>query len=210
MIAVAEIGAFGQQVRSIVLYRDVLEGKVGRAFLDLLQALSPDLMRSSSLREERVLVAYGDWIRALANCGMGWQEYLSDRILKADNAFSQQASRVEFTEIPSTLVAIAKRDLRILQLVYNTVCADIADLVQEVLPNLYDLPIWYDDVQIDGGDVSAFQKWFEVKDWGDYTAQLAMQYSRSGVGAFAMFRAFRYVAGELNNGKKIRNLFSFL
>ena len=54
MIAVAEIGTFGQQVRSIVLYRDVLDGKVGRAFLDLLQALSPDLMRSASLREERV------------------------------------------------------------------------------------------------------------------------------------------------------------
>lgn len=197
MIAIADIGAFGQQVRSIVLYRDVLEGKVGRAFLDLLQALSPDLMRSSSLREERVLVAYGDWIRALANCGMGWQEYLSDRILKADNAFSQQASRVEFTEMPSTLVTIAKRDLRILQLVYNTVCADIADWVQDVLPNLYDLPIWYDDVQVAEGDVSAFQKWFEVKDWGDYTAQLAMQYSRSGVGVFATFRAFRFVAGEL-------------
>ena len=197
MIALTEIGAFGQRVRSMVLYQDVLAGSVGIAFLDLLQALSPELMRSSSLREDRVLVAYGTWMRELANCGMGWQEYLSDRILKADNAFSRQASKVEFIDMPSTLVAIAKRDLRILQQVYNTVCVDIADLVQAVLPNLYDLPIWYDDVQIDGGDVSAFQKWFEVNDWGDYIAQLAMQYRRSGTGDFARFRAFRFVQGQL-------------
>ncbi len=191
MIALTEIGAFGQQVRSVVIYRDVLEGGVGAAFLDLLQALSPDFLRSSSLREERVLTAYSTWMRELANCGMGWQEYLGDRILKADNAFSRQAGKVEFGEIPSTLVTIAKRDLRILQRVYNTVCADIADLVREVLPNLYDFPIWYDDVQVDGRENQAFQKWFEVNDWGDYIAQLAAQYRRSGTGDFAKFRAFR-------------------
>jgi uncharacterized protein len=191
MIALTEIGAFGQEVRSVVIYRDVLEGGVGAAFLDLLQALSPEFLRSSSLREERVLTAYSTWMRELANFGMGWQEYLGDRILKADNAFSRQAGKVEFGEIPSTLVTIAKRDLRILQRVYNTVCADIADLVREVLPNLYDFPIWYDDVQVDGRENQAFQKWFEVNDWGDYIAQLAAQYRRSGTGDFAKFRAFR-------------------
>ncbi len=197
MIALTEIGAFGQQVRSVVLYRDVLEGAVGDAFLDLLQALSPDFLRSSSLREDRVITAYGTWLRELANVGMGWQEYLGDRILKADNAFSRQAAAVEIHEIPSTLVTIAKRDLRILQRVYNTVCADIADLVNEVLPNLYDLPIWYDDVQIASTNTPTFQKWFEVKDWGDYIAQLATQYRRSGVGEFATFRAFRLTGDRL-------------
>ncbi len=197
MIALTEIGAFGQQVRSVVLYRDVLEGAVGDAFLDFLQALSPDFLRSSSLREERVITAYGTWLRELANVGMGWQEYLGDRILKADNAFSRQAAAVEIDEIPSTLVTIAKRDLRILQRVYNTVCADIADLVNEVLPNLYDLPIWYDDVQVASTNTPTFQKWFEVKDWGDYIAQLATQYRRSGVGEFAMFRAFRLTGDRL-------------
>jgi uncharacterized protein len=197
MIALAEIGAFGQQVRSIVIYRDVLDGGVGQAFLDLLQALSPDLLRSSSLREDRVLTAYSTWLRELANEGMGWQEYLSDRILNADNAFSRQAAKVGFSEIPSTLATIAKRDVRILQQIYNLVCVDIADLVREVLPNLYDFPIWYDDVQIEGRVNQAFQKWFEVNDWGDYMAQLAAQYRRSGVGDFARFRAFRLVGDRL-------------
>ena len=193
----ADMQKLGQQVQSIVLYREVFEHPVGRAFVELLQGLSADFLRSTSVREEKVLNAYRDWIRELAHCGMGWQEFLRDRVLKAENTFSIQASQGSLEAMPSMLVDLAKRDLRILQKVYHTVCEDLADWVKAVLPNLYDFPVWYDDIQVTDQPPHPLLKWFEVNDWGDYIVQLAEHYRRSGTGEMATYRAFRLEGDRL-------------
>ncbi len=184
-----------QGILSLVLFRDVLDDSVGRAWSLLVRSL---LRAGESINADDVdaiLLVYSEWMGALADRGMGWQEHLRDRILSADNRFTRQAALGE--DIVPMLMDVVRLDLRVLQCVYGVVCADMADWVRAVIPEATNLPIWYDDIQVSDGTNEPFLKWFEVNDWGDYGVQLASWYRRMGIGAFVRFRAFRYENKQL-------------
>jgi uncharacterized protein len=183
MTSLQEMTTIRRGVLSLVLFRDVLDDSVGRAFTRLMMGLNrPEI--------EPLLLAYGDWMGALAERGMGWQEHLRDRILSADNQFSRQAAKGEVEMLPTMVLDVVRWDLRVLQRVYGIVCEDVVDWLREALPELGELPVWYDDIQVEKPD--AFLKWFEVNDWGDYVMQLSERYGRMGIGEFVKYQAFRY------------------
>ncbi len=184
MTSLKEMGEIRRGMLSLVLFRDVLDDAVGRSFSNLLGRL----MGPANL--ESLLWAYGDWMGALAARGMGWQEHLRDRILSADNQFSRQAAKGDLDLLPPMMLDVVRWDLRVLQKVYGVVCEDVVDWMREALPELAELPVWYDDVQAERPD--PFLKWFEVNDWGDYVVQLSGRYGRTGIGEFVKFQAFRY------------------
>ncbi len=189
MTSLQEMVTIRRGVLSLVLFRDVLDDAVGKAFAQLMASLENPEM-------EPLLLAYGDWMGALAARGMGWQEHLRDRILCADNQFSRQAAKGEMERLPPMMLDVVRWDVRILQKVYGVVCEDVVDWMREALPHLGEIPVWYDDVQADDPE-DLFLKWFEVNDWGDYVVQLAGRYGRMGIGEFVKFRAFRYEADRL-------------
>lgn len=205
MTTLEEMVGIRRGVLSLVVFRDVLDDAVGKAFLNLMALLS---QREEGGGLDRLLLAYGDWMSALATRGMGWQEHLRDRILSADNQFSRQSALGKVDMLRPMVLEVVRWDLRILQRVYGVVCADVVDWMQEAIPDLGELPVWYDDVQWsddrkpdnrkpdnrkpDVEKPDPFLKWFEVNDWGDYVVQLAGRYGRMGIGEFVKFRAFRY------------------
>jgi uncharacterized protein len=188
---VSEMKALRQGVLSLVLFRQVLEDAVGSAFVRLMEELTDE-----TVCLERSLRAYGDWIGALAAQEMGWQEHLRHRILSADNQFSRLAAKGEFDRLPPIMLDVVRWDLRVLQRVYGVLCADVVDWMQAAVTEVGALPVWYDDVQIED-QPDPFLKWFDVNDWGDYVAQLAQRYSRTGIGEFVDFQAFRYENHQL-------------
>jgi predicted AAA+ superfamily ATPase len=198
MISLQDMVRVRQGVLSLVLFRDVLDDTAGRAWDTLVRLL----LRANSAEDavanadeiDAILMAYSEWMGALADRGMGWQEHLRDRILSADNRFARQAAMGE--DVVPMMMDVARLDLRVLQRVYGLVCEDVADWMRAVVPEVNDLPIWYDDVQVDGTK-DPFLKWFEVNDWGDYGVQLAGWYHRMGIGEFVRFRAFRYENSQL-------------
>jgi uncharacterized protein len=184
MTSLQEMGGIRRGMLSLVLYRDVLDDAVGRSFSNLVTRLM------GPVNLETLLWAYGDWMGALAARGMGWQEHLRDRILSADNQFSRQAAKGDFDLLPPVMLDVVRWDLRVLQKVYGVVCDDVVDWMREALPELGEIPVWYDDVQAEKPD--PFLKWFEVNDWGDYVVQLSGRYGQTGIGEFVKFKAFRY------------------
>ena len=84
-----------QGVLSLVLFRDVLDDSVGRAWTTLVRLLlRANIAENTAVNADEIdaiLIAYGEWMGALADRNMGWQEHLRDRILSADNQFARRS-----------------------------------------------------------------------------------------------------------------------
>lgn len=173
-----------QKCRSLLVYRDVFEDAIAGAFLTVLENLD---------RPEIAIQAYADWFSALAKLRQGWKDYLLNRILLSENAFTQQAHE---SFIPDELIHAVRRDARILQEVYQLGCAQFAELL--------DLVPWRDHlIQVDSRsryqEFERIQKRLEVsEDWADEFIELLSFYRKFGTGRFAEYSAFRWQNGKLN------------
>ena len=81
--SLTEIQQYRQQAAALLLYQSVFASDIGQAFLALLEAL----MVKDAITAAQ---AYGQWFSALATKQQSWQQHLTQQILLADNAFSQQ------------------------------------------------------------------------------------------------------------------------
>ncbi|MCY6490508.1 ATP-binding protein [Leptolyngbya sp. GGD] len=173
-----------QKCRSLLVYRDVFEDAIAGAFLTVLENLD---------RPEIAIQAYADWFSALAKLRQGWKDYLLNRILLSENAFTQQAHE---SFIPDELIHAVRRDARILQEVYQLGCAQFAELL--------DLVPWRDHlIQVDSRsryqEFERIQKRLEVsEDWAGEFIELLSFYRKFGTGRFAEYSAFRWQNGKLN------------
>ncbi|MBN8561295.1 MAG: ATP-binding protein [Leptolyngbya sp. UWPOB_LEPTO1] len=173
-----------QKCRSLLVYRDVFEDAISGAFLTVLENLD---------RPEIAIRAYADWFSALAKLRQGWKDYLLNRILLSENAFTQQAHE---SFIPDELIHAVRRDARILQEVYQLGCAQFAELL--------DLVPWRDHlIQVDSRsryqEFERIQKRLEVsEDWAGEFIELLSFYRKFGTGRFAEYSAFRWQNGKLN------------
>lgn len=173
-----------QKCRSLLVYRDVFEDAIAGAFLTVLENLD---------RPEIAIRAYADWFSALAKLRQGWKDYLLNRILLSENAFTQQAHE---SFIPDELIHAVRRDARILQEVYQLGCAQFAELL--------DLVPWRDHlIQVDSRsryqEFERIQKRLEVsEDWAGEFIELLSFYRKFGTGRFAEYSAFRWQNGKLN------------
>lgn len=173
-----------QKCRSLLVYRDVFEDAIAGAFLTVLENLD---------RPEIAIRAYADWFSALAKLRQGWKDYLLNRILLSENAFTQQAHE---SFIPDELIHAVRRDARILQEVYQLGGAQFAELL--------DLVPWRDHlIQVDSRsryqEFERIQKRLEVsEDWAGEFIELLSFYRKFGTGRFAEYSAFRWQNGKLN------------
>ena len=112
--AIASLQFRQRQASSLLLYQSVLTSVVGRAFLDLLQAL-----RHSDADGLSCLQAYGSYFTALAARNQSWQDYLITQILTDDNPFTRQVQQTDLAKLPPCLVQAAQQDLQALQSLYK-------------------------------------------------------------------------------------------
>ncbi len=178
------IQALYQTLLSLLVYREILSDRVGQAFLDLLQSL---------IRADRSsLQAYGAWFSALAERNQGWQDYLLDRILTAENSFSRQKTG----DHPSALINAVKRDLQILQRVYFCQSEQICEWVSQQT-SAEDLTAWSDQLSSEKTTSPLKAKLITMPDWAEAVDELAAYYREFGTGIFAEYQAFRWQSGQL-------------
>lgn len=182
---VISIQALYQNLLSLLVYREILNDRVGQAFLELLQSL----IRSDS---SIALQAYGSWFSALAERNQGWQDYLLDRLLTAENSFSRQKS----DDLPSALIKAVKRDLQILQSLYCCRSEQICEWVIQQA-SAQNLTAWLDELFQEKTAAPLKTKLRTLPDWAEAVDELSAYYREFGTGIFAEYRAFRWERGQL-------------
>ena len=181
--AIAQIKSYRQQAASLLLYQGVLDNDVGKAWLQLLDALIAEDAVGSA-------IAYGRWFSALATQQQSWQSYLVSQMLTADNAFSQQAQRTAIEQLPPDLIAAVKYDLNILQNLHSLTAEQIAQWV-EVATQSAKPPAAADP---ESAHSSPF---LNTPDWNEALSELATYYHTHGAGIFGQYLAFRWQNNQL-------------
>ena len=180
-----------QQIASLLLYRSVLENRVGKAYINLLQNLylysSND--KSNNFTAIECLQAYSTWFSNLAQTNLSWQDYLVRQILLDSNPFSQQVQTTAIENLSPSLVAAAKHDLQILQNIYNS-NEKIVQWVQSTSQALDSLITWK-------ATPSPKTCLHQAQTWQNTIAQIAQHYRQHGTGIFARYTAFRWQNEQL-------------
>ncbi len=195
-VAAAQI--LHRNLLSLLVYREILSDRVGQAFLTVLQAIAG---ADSAI----ALQAYGAWFSALADRNQGWQDYLLDRLLTAENAFSRHGQK---EALPSALIKAVKRDLQILQSLYGCQSQQICEWVSQQT-GLEPLTAWSDELSpnttasfSEGSFSEAIAAPLKTQlktmpDWAEAVEALSAYYHKFGTGIFAQYRAFRWQNGQL-------------
>ncbi|BAZ15596.1 hypothetical protein NIES4071_74680 [Calothrix sp. NIES-4071] len=189
--AITKVQYLQRQAASLLIYQSVLTGEVGRAFLDLLQAI-----RYKEADARGCLQAYGNYFKSLATLNQNWEDYLILKILRSDNPFSKLAQQQDVDSLPSALIAAVEHDLQILQTLYECSCAVLSEWVQSVAHLPVSPVIWYIEQQnIETVETELIRSLQHLENWADATPMLASYYRQHGTGLFAQYKALRWQGG---------------
>ncbi|MEH1813049.1 MAG: ATP-binding protein [Nostoc sp.] len=180
-----------RQAASLLLYQSVLQGEVGMAFLELLQAI-----RYTNTDTRGCLQAYGSYFHALAARNQNWEDYLITQLLFCENPFTRLAGAREFEDLPSALVTAVQHDLQILQSLYECSSASLSEWVQDVAYMPISPVVWYKEQELLGVETKFTTYLQELDNWGDAVEELAAYYRQCGSGLFAEYRALRWQSGQ--------------
>ncbi|MEH2059362.1 MAG: ATP-binding protein [Nostoc sp.] len=180
-----------RQAASLLLYQSVLQGEVGMAFLELLQAI-----RYINADARGCLQAYGIYFHALAAINQNWEDYLITQLLFSENPFTRLAQQREFEDLPPALVAAVQHDLQILQSLYECSSASLSEWVQGVANMPISPVVWYKGQELVGVETKFATYLQELDNWGDAVEELATYYRQCGSGLFAEYRALRWQGGQ--------------
>jgi predicted AAA+ superfamily ATPase len=180
-----------RQAASLLLYQSVLQGEVGMAFLELLQAI-----RYTDSDARGCLQAYGSYFHALAAKNQNWEDYLITQLLFSKNPFTKLAEVQEFQDLPPALVAAVQHDLQILQSLYECSSASLSEWIQSVAHMPISPVVWYKEQELVGVETKFATYLQELDNWGDAVEELAAYYRQCGSGLFAEYRALRWQAGQ--------------
>ena len=181
---IADIQGYRRQAASLLLYQSVLEHPVGRAWMELLETLIEG-------EERTCLQAYGNWFHIQTRVNQTWRRHLIGQILQADNAFTRQAQQVAVADLPQSLTAAARHDLRLLQDLY----ACQSEQLSRWLQTLYQLP--HAPVAWSPPEPAVSLPLIDRADWAEGLEELAAYHRQHGAGLFAQYKALRWQAGEL-------------
>ncbi|MDJ0695758.1 ATP-binding protein [Mastigocoleus sp. MO_188.B34] len=178
-----------RQAASLLIYQSVLQGKVGEAFLDLLQAI-----RYTDADARVCLQAYGNFFKLLAARHQNWEEYLITQIIRNENPFSQLAQQKDMENLTSALVAAVGKDLQALQSLHECNCAVLSEWVQVVAHLPISLTVWYssEDRVATARESAMIAKISSLDNWENAVSILANYYQDFGVGLFAKYQALRW------------------
>ncbi|MEH1806395.1 ATP-binding protein [Nostoc sp.] len=180
-----------RQAASLLLYQSVLQGEVGRAFLELLQAI-----RYTEADARGCLQAYGSYFHALAARNQNWEDYLITQILFSENPFTRLAGVREFEDLPPALVTAVQHDLQVLQSLYECSSASLSEWVQGVAHMPISPVVWYKEQELVGVETKFTTYLQELDNWGDAVEELAAYYRQCGSGLFAEYSALRWQSGQ--------------
>ena len=180
-----------RQAASLLLYQSVLQGEVGIAFLELLQAI-----RYTNTDARGCLQAYGSYFHALAARNKNWEDYLITQLLFCENPFTKLAGVREFEDLPPALVAAVQHDLQILQSLYECSSASLSEWVQDVAYMPISPVVWYKEQELVAVETKFATYLQELDNWGDAVEELAAYYRQCGSGLFAEYRALRWQSGQ--------------
>ncbi|WP_392530558.1 ATP-binding protein [Nostoc sp. C117] len=180
-----------RQAASLLLYQSVLQGEVGMAFLDLLQAI-----RYTDADARGCLQAYGSYFHALATRNQNWEDYIVNQILFSENPFTKLAQQRKFEDLPPALVTAVQHDLQLLQSLYECSSASLSEWVQGVAHMPISPIVWYREQELVGVETKFAAYLNELDNWGDAVEELAAYYQQYGCGLFAEYRALRWQGGQ--------------
>ncbi len=179
-------------IAGLLLYQDILDSEVGKASIDLLQAIANgDRSQGNALI---CLTAYGRFFKALADQNCSWEEYLIDRLLQAENPFSLQAQKVNLANSTETshrrlspvLVTAARQDLESLHILYTC-----GQYIPQWIEQIGGKPVCWLECSISQGQHSIV-KALHSQNWGELVDDLITYYQQAGVGIFGRYRALRW------------------
>lgn len=194
--------------RGLVLFRRILNDTTCLAMVRFLEAIT------KPARPDEILDAYGELFFLLAEkaeeagepVGDAWQNFLLNRILYGDNAFSRGAAAASFEKLGVSLRVAAEGDLRRLQTLHRvdavTARETVLYLLGEGQAPAGGVPVWEDITVRDHRSVPLERRLGrEIKalfcnsdDWGRCLEELAGYYRQAGAGLFGQYVAFRWVS----------------
>ena len=193
-------------VHGLTLLRDVLDDDIGQAMLTLFR-----LLAASDPDASQIAQAYSNTFLALAhatntdlllpNIPDAWQAHLVSRIVDSINPWSRQAERVTSQQIAQGIHEQAKRDLRILHLLYIVKAHDIWELTRHlvihVLPNLHDAWVPWDKLALEHEATGTARELMthqlaRAEDWAASMPLLEQYWQRHGTGIFARYAVLRW------------------
>jgi uncharacterized protein len=163
--------ALFQQATSLLIYRQILADRSG--------LLSISLLNSDDA------ATYSQWFCELADRQQGWQDYLFDRLITADNPFTRQIQNTDWLDIPRALQQAVEQDIRSIQELYFQGCSSICQ--NQTVP-------WQNTITLPDRPATAKLRALlnETNDWVKLIPELIIYYRQWGTGMFAKFRAFRW------------------
>ncbi|NJM66956.1 MAG: ATP-binding protein [Acaryochloris sp. RU_4_1] len=182
-----------QQAASLLLYQSVLENEVGQAFLTVLATLAASAIDEVKPVPRQVLYTYGQFFRTLVAQQLGWQNFLIQALLYADNPFTRQVQLCPLAELPPELLRAAGHDLQVLQSLWEWNGAGLVEAIQTLggppLPSLVGSANPESAVQT--SPLAGYCCWADaLPALGDYHRQF-------GCGDMARYRAFTWQGGQL-------------
>lgn len=192
---IAEIQLLKNQVASLLVYQNVLQGAIGQHFLHLLTIPKP-----TADNECELLQAYGNWFKSLAGYNISWQDYLIGKILKDENPFTKQVETTSLSDLPQSLIRAVKHDLNILEHLYRCSGEQLSQWVK-IAASLSPPPIPWNEPE-NPALWPPHQRFIrttlqKTKQWDEILEELAAYYQENGTGIFAEVRAFRWQSGKL-------------
>lgn len=176
---------------ALLLFQDVLADSVGQAFTKLLGLLATE----APARPTDLLQTYGQFFQQQAATGYPWRLHLVQRLLVADNSFSQHAARQpDPAKLSPALVVAVRHDLQILQGLASYDLNRFSQLISK-LTGVRSLPTWSADLQEPLSTIT--QKFLQATHWVNLIEELAEYYHQAGVGLLAQYKAFRWYQGKL-------------
>jgi predicted AAA+ superfamily ATPase len=199
-----------QASQGLILFKDALQDRAGRAFLSLLQALSgpqpdPNVLASSYSLAFCALarVANEDATPRLADA---WQAFLVARLIDDRNPWSEQVERVGPARVSPTLREQARRDLRALQRLFRLEAVSLRDAVEALvvpaLPALRDAwTPWCDlaprrDAEPAHARSLLAARIAACEDWAELVEPLEQHWARHGTGPQARYHVLRWLPAE--------------
>ncbi|ABB56287.1 ATP-binding protein [Synechococcus elongatus] len=173
------------QAASLVFYAGILESATGRAFLELLDALSHQQPLAA-------VTAYSTWLGHLLASRQSWPQWLMHHIRSDDNPFSRQAQFAIASSLPEVWQQSACQDLQTLQQLASAPPRLLAPMVQALADLPTPPPHWLEETR----DREA--QWAETEDWAMLLPDLIQHYQQRGVGFFNRYWALRWQQGQLH------------
>lgn len=188
------------KIAALLLYQNVLEQEIGEIYKRLLQCLSnyaPSDQQQESASRLDYLTVYGKWFRAIAATGYNWRDYIISQILASDNPFSLRSQNLALEQMPSSLVAAANHDLRVLEEISLWGGDKLIGLLEEDACAVPWQLEFSDLSHLSETKRSLIRKFQVTDDWTQLLPDLANYYQQTGTGIFTNYDAFRWSKGHL-------------